>query len=87
MRYFGELKKGTLTLAWTIAERNGFTACHGGQKRFNLPDGKKRLLVSLDFLEVVSQPLHYPTTVVSLKQPCFMMMLSLFPIMMHLRYL
>ena len=23
MRYFGELKKGTLTLAWTIAERNG----------------------------------------------------------------
>jgi phosphoenolpyruvate carboxykinase (ATP) len=44
MRYFGELKKGTLTLAWTIAERNGFTACHGGQKRFNLPDGKKAVI-------------------------------------------
>lgn len=41
MRYFGELKKGTLTLAWSIAERNGYTACHGGQKRFNLPNGKK----------------------------------------------
>lgn len=44
MRYFGELKKGTLTLAWTIAERNGFTACHGGQKRFNLDNGKKAVI-------------------------------------------
>lgn len=41
MRYFGELKKGTLTLAWGIANRNGFASCHGGQKRYNLPDGKK----------------------------------------------
>ncbi|MFW6298197.1 MAG: phosphoenolpyruvate carboxykinase (ATP), partial [Bacillota bacterium] len=32
MRYFGEFKKGTLTLAWSIAERQGFTPCHGGMK-------------------------------------------------------
>jgi len=38
MRYFGEHKKGTLTLAWSIANRNGFVACHGGQKRYNLGD-------------------------------------------------
>ena len=40
MRYFGELKKGTLTLAWTIANRNGYASCHGGQKRYNLGNGK-----------------------------------------------
>jgi len=37
MRYFGEFKKGTLTLAWGIAVRNGFVSCHGGLKRYNLP--------------------------------------------------
>lgn len=41
MRYFGEFKKGTLTIAWAIANRNGYVACHGGQKRYNLPGGKK----------------------------------------------
>ena len=41
MRYFGEHKKGTLTIAWAIGNRNGYAACHGGQKRYNLPDGKK----------------------------------------------
>ena len=40
MRYFGELKKGTLTLAWGIAARNGFASCHGGLKRYNLKDGR-----------------------------------------------
>lgn len=35
MKYFGEHKKGTLTLAWSIAARNGYTACHGGQKLFD----------------------------------------------------
>ena len=30
LRYFGELKKGTLTLAWAMAHRNGYTACHDG---------------------------------------------------------
>ncbi len=38
MRYFGEHKKGTLTLAWGLANRNGFAACHGGMKRYNLKD-------------------------------------------------
>ncbi|MCT4660223.1 MAG: phosphoenolpyruvate carboxykinase (ATP) [Tissierellales bacterium] len=41
MRYFGEFKKGTLTLAWGCANRNGYVACHGGQKRYNLPGGRK----------------------------------------------
>lgn len=41
MRYFGEHKKGTLTLAWGIANRIGYAACHGGQKRYNLADGTK----------------------------------------------
>ncbi|WP_281532257.1 phosphoenolpyruvate carboxykinase (ATP) [Anaerocolumna aminovalerica] len=40
MRYFGEHKKGTLTIAWAIANRNGYASCHGGQKRYNLPSGK-----------------------------------------------
>lgn len=41
MRYFGEFKKGTLTLAWNIANRQGFVACHGGMKRYNLDGGAK----------------------------------------------
>ena len=41
MRYFGEHKKGTLTLAWGIANRHGYASCHGGQKRYNLKDGSK----------------------------------------------
>lgn len=41
MRYFGEHKKGTLTLAWAIANRNGYAACHGGQKEFALDNGSK----------------------------------------------
>lgn len=40
MRYFGEHKKGTLTLAWGAASRNGYVACHGGMKRYNLQKGK-----------------------------------------------
>ncbi len=40
MRYFGEHKKGTLTIAWAIANRNGYASCHGGQKRYNLDGGK-----------------------------------------------
>lgn len=36
MRYFGEHKKGTLTLAWEVANRNGYVSCHGGLKRYNL---------------------------------------------------
>jgi phosphoenolpyruvate carboxykinase (ATP) len=41
MKYFGEHKKGTLTMAWAIANRNGYASCHGGQKRYNLPNGKE----------------------------------------------
>lgn len=32
LRYFGERKKGTLTLAWTIGTRQNMVACHGGIK-------------------------------------------------------
>ncbi len=41
MRYFGEHKKGTLTLAWGIAARNGYVSCHGGLKRYNMKNNKK----------------------------------------------
>ena len=41
MRYFGEFKKGTLTLGWGTANRNGFVSCHGGLKRFELKNGKR----------------------------------------------
>lgn len=44
MRYFGEFKKGTLTLAWGIANRNGFASCHGGQKRYVKKDKKSFVL-------------------------------------------
>jgi len=40
MRYFGEHKKGSLTLAWGTANRNGYACCHGGLKRYNLDDRK-----------------------------------------------
>lgn len=33
LRYFGERKKGTLTLAWTAAVRQNMVACHGGIKK------------------------------------------------------
>lgn len=39
MKYFGEHKKGTLTIAWAIANRNGYASCHGGQKRYRLSNG------------------------------------------------
>jgi len=42
MRYFGEHKKGTLTLAWGAAARNGYASCHGGMKRYNLTDKVKK---------------------------------------------
>lgn len=40
MRYFGEHKKGTLTLAWGMAARHGYASCHGGMKRYSLPGDK-----------------------------------------------
>lgn len=39
MNYFGEIKKGTLTLAWATAARNGYVSCHGGLKIFKKPEG------------------------------------------------
>ncbi len=33
LRYFGERKKGTLTLAWTSGVRHNMVACHGGIKK------------------------------------------------------
>lgn len=39
MTYFGELKKGTLTLAWASAYRQNFVACHGGLKSFKQKQG------------------------------------------------
>jgi phosphoenolpyruvate carboxykinase (ATP) len=38
LRYFGERKKGTLTLAWTMGVRHNMVACHGGIKKI----GKNR---------------------------------------------
>ncbi|MFC1897947.1 phosphoenolpyruvate carboxykinase (ATP) [Candidatus Cloacimonadota bacterium] len=35
MRYFGERKKGTLTLAWTSGMHLGMAACHGGIKEID----------------------------------------------------
>ncbi len=46
LRYFGELKKGTLTLAWGIAARNGYASCHGGLKRYTTKDGKKFVIAA-----------------------------------------
>ncbi len=44
MRYFGEFKKGTLTMAWNIANRNGYVACHGGLKKYMLKDGSSHVM-------------------------------------------
>jgi phosphoenolpyruvate carboxykinase (ATP) len=35
MRYFGERKKGTLTLGWTSGMNMGYAACHGGIKEID----------------------------------------------------
>lgn len=39
LQYFGELKKGTLTLAWGTAARQGYVASHGGLKEFVQDNG------------------------------------------------
>lgn len=49
MRYFGEHKKGTLTLAWGAAARNGYASCHGGMKRYNLGDNLSKKSDSKSF--------------------------------------
>lgn len=40
VNFFAEYKKGTLSLAWAIAERNNFIPFHGGQKKYYLDKGK-----------------------------------------------
>jgi len=44
LRYFGEHKKGTLTIAWGVANRNGYASCHGGLKRMVREDGVKHVM-------------------------------------------
>jgi phosphoenolpyruvate carboxykinase (ATP) len=44
MKYFGEFKKGTLTLAWGIANRKNYVACHGGMKKYSLE--KEKYIIS-----------------------------------------
>ncbi len=46
MHYFGEIKKGTLTLAWGTANRNNFISCHGGLKIFENKDTKESYVAS-----------------------------------------
>lgn len=53
MRYFGEHKKGTLTLAWGAAARNGYASCHGGMKRYNLGANLKNKKESKSFQAAV----------------------------------
>lgn len=38
MRYFGERKKGTLTLGWTSGMKLGMAACHGGIKEIDFSE-------------------------------------------------
>lgn len=46
MKYFGEHKKGTLTLGWSLANRYGYVACHGGMKTYHL-EGKEPFTVGV----------------------------------------
>ena len=41
LSFFAEYKKGTLSLAWAIAERNNYLPFHGGQKKIYLPKDKE----------------------------------------------
>lgn len=49
LNFFAEYKKGTLALAWAIAERNNFIPFHGGQKKYYLSkeNSKTALFVGL----------------------------------------
>lgn len=40
LQYFGELKKGTLTLGWGTAARQGYAVAHGGLKQFIRDDNE-----------------------------------------------
>lgn len=55
MNYFGELKKATLTLAWGIAHRLGYVACHDGQNKFTLSNEKNTCRPFLVYQVLVNQ--------------------------------
>ncbi|MGO3733371.1 MAG: phosphoenolpyruvate carboxykinase (ATP) [Vagococcus sp.] len=38
LRYFGEFKKATLSLAWAMSNRHRYIPCHGGAKQFRIDD-------------------------------------------------
>ncbi len=71
LRYFGELKKATLTLAWNIAHRQGFVACHGGMKQYHDPDKKTAYTMAAfglsgsgkSTITLAEHPGFYPVTV------------------------
>lgn len=44
LKYFGEHKKGSLTLAWNIGRKLGYAPCHGGIKEFSLEDDNKYVM-------------------------------------------
>lgn len=44
LKYFGEHKKGTLTIAWGLANRNGYASCHGGLKKMTRKDGRAHVM-------------------------------------------
>ncbi len=50
LRYFGERKKGTLTLAWTGAQRMGHVSAHGGIKEVDFSEtefsGRQRQVIA-----------------------------------------
>ncbi|MFN3329164.1 MAG: phosphoenolpyruvate carboxykinase (ATP), partial [Fervidobacterium pennivorans] len=37
---FGEFKKGTLTLGWSVGNSQGYVACHGGLKKYEFDNSK-----------------------------------------------
>lgn len=41
LKFFAEYKKGSLSLAWAIAERNNYLPFHAGQKKVYLPEEKE----------------------------------------------
>ena len=74
--------KRTLTLSWTIAGRNGYLACHGGQKRFNLGKGKEKSHQCIWIIARVNRQLHCQIIMEKWIQLYYMMMHSSFLIKM-----
>lgn len=45
LRYFGEIKKGILSLVWNLAKKQGFIPCHGGLKYVRYGDKESTIAV------------------------------------------